>query len=266
MSFEREADVAREAALAGGEVIARHASAERRASWQKSDDNPVTGADLEANAAIVAVLRAAFPDDALLSEETIDSPARLAASRVWIVDPLDGTRTFVRGVPLYGTLVGLEVRGDPVVGVVYLPALDELVAAAQGLGCAWNGRPCRVSSIDRLDQALVAVTDERNARQRSGAYARLAEASGMQRTWADCYAYVLVATGRAEVALDPIMNVWDCAALLPIVEEAGGRFSDWRGTRTIHGGEAVATNGVLHDRVLGLLAERGSSGTSDPHP
>jgi len=99
------------------------------------------------------------------------------------------------------------------------------------------------------------VTDERSARARSGAYERLASRTQLQRTWADCYGYVLVATGRAEVALDPVMAVWDCAALLPIVEEAGGHFTDWRGRRTIHSGDAVATNGALQREVLGLLAE-----------
>src|SRR5262249_41042205 len=116
-------------------------------------------------------------------------------------------------------------------------------------------RACHVSTVDRLDRALVAVTDERAARARSGAYARLAGDTALQRTWGDCYAYVLVATGRAEVALDPAMNIWDCAALLPIVEEAGGRFTDWRGRRTIDGGDAVATNGVLHGTVLEYLSE-----------
>ena len=173
----------------------------------------------------------------------------------WIVDPIDGTRTFVRGVPFYGTLIGVEVGGEPVVGVVYLPALDEMVAAARGLGCTRNGRTCRVSVEGRLDQALAVVTEERTARARSGAWDRLVAATAMQRTWADCYGYVLVATGRAEVALDPIMNIWDCAALLPIVEEAGGRFTDWSGRRTIDGGEAVATNGFLHGDVLDLLRE-----------
>jgi fructose-1,6-bisphosphatase/inositol monophosphatase family enzyme len=107
----------------------------------------------------------------------------------------------------------------------------------------------------RLEQALAVVTEERTARARSGAWDRLAAGTGMQRTWADCYGYVLVATGRAEVALDPVMNVWDCAALLPIVEEAGGRFTDWTGRRVIDGGDAVATNGLLHAEVLDLLRE-----------
>jgi histidinol phosphatase-like enzyme (inositol monophosphatase family) len=198
------------------------------------------------------LIGAAFPDHAILGEEEGETAG--TAPYRWIIDPLDGTRTFVRGVPLYGTLVGVEVRDEPVVGVVHLPALDETLAAARGEGCTWNGRPCRVATTDALERALVVVTDERVARERSGAYERLAARTAMQRTWADCYGYVLVATGRAEVALDPIMSVWDCAALLPIVEEAGGRFTDWSGRRTIRGGEAVATNGVLHDAVLRTLA------------
>jgi histidinol phosphatase-like enzyme (inositol monophosphatase family) len=221
----------------------------------KADGTPVTRADREAEAAMRAIIAHAFPDHGILGEEEGETAG--TAPYRWIIDPLDGTRTFVRGVPLYGTLVGVEVRGEPVVGVVHLPALDETVAAARGEGCTWNGRPCRVSSVSRLADALVVVTEERSARARSDAWERLVSRTAMQRTWADCYGYVLVATGRAEIALDPIMNVWDCAALLPVVEEAGGRFSDWRGRRTIHGGEAVATNGVLHGEVLALLAEPG---------
>jgi histidinol phosphatase-like enzyme (inositol monophosphatase family) len=218
----------------------------------KTDHTPVTAADREAEAVMRRTIAAAFPDHGILGEEEGET-AGTAPVR-WIVDPLDGTRTFVRGVPLFGTLVGVELRGEPVVGVVYLPALDEMIAAARGEGCTWNGRPCRVSASS-LDDALLVVTDERAARARSEAYERLAARTAMQRTWADCYGYVLVATGRAEVALDPAMNVWDCAALLPVVEEAGGRFTDWRGRRTIRGGEAVATNGRLHDQVVSLLGE-----------
>ena len=218
---------------------------------EKADGTPVTAADRDAEATMRSLIRRAFPGHAIVGEEEGETPGD--ADYRWIIDPLDGTRTFVRGVPLYGTLVGVEVRGDPVVGVVYLPALDEIVAAAHGSGCTWNGRPCRVSAVTRLDAALVVVTDERSARARSAAYDRIVEQTAMQRTWADCYAYVLVATGRAEIALDPVMNVWDCAALLPIVEEAGGRFTDWHGRRTIRGGEAVATNGALHATVVDLL-------------
>jgi histidinol-phosphatase len=243
-------EVALEAAQAGGARTLAYFNAGTAVEW-KGDGSPVTAADREAERAMRAVIGRAFPTHAILGEEEGET-AGTAPCR-WIIDPLDGTRTFVRGVPLYGTLVGVEVEGEPVVGVVHLPALGETVAAARGEGCTWNGRPCRVSAVDRLDQALLLVTDEGVARARSGAYDRLVARTALQRTWADCYGYALVATGRAEVALDPIMNVWDCAALLPIVEEAGGRFTDWRGRPTIHGGEAVATNGRLHAEVLGLL-------------
>jgi histidinol phosphatase-like enzyme (inositol monophosphatase family) len=219
---------------------------------RKSDGTPVTLADRESETTMRALIARAFPTHAILGEEQGETPGD--GVHRWILDPLDGTKTFVRGVPLYGTLVGVEVCDQPVVGVCYLPALDEIVAAARGEGCTRNGSRCRVSAVTRLDQALAVVTDERDARMRSGAWARLETRTAMQRTWADCYGYVLVATGRAEVALDPIVNVWDCAALLPIVEEAGGRFTDWKGTATIRGGEAVATNGALHAEVLEILA------------
>ncbi|HLK11340.1 MAG TPA: histidinol-phosphatase [Candidatus Binatia bacterium] len=244
--------VAVEAARAGGRRTLAHFGAGTAVEW-KADGTPVTAADREAERAMREVIGRAFPDHGVLGEE--EGETRGAAAVRWIIDPLDGTKTFVRGVPLYGTLVGVEVDGDPAVGVIHLPALGETVAAARGEGCTWNGRPCRVSAAAQLDDALVVVTDERAARARSGAWARLAAATRMQRTWGDCYGYALVATGRAEVALDPVMNVWDCAALLPIVEEAGGRFTDWRGRRTIRGGEAVATNGALHAAVLDVLRE-----------
>lgn len=245
-------EVAVEAARAGGQRTLAHFNAGVGVE-SKADGSPVTVADRESEAAIRRVISRAFPDHAILGEE--DGETAGTAPYRWIVDPLDGTHTFVRGVPLYGTLVAVEVRDEPLVGVIHLPALDETLAAARGLGCTWNGRPCRVSATDRLDAALLVVTDERVARARSDAYERLAARTAMQRTWADCYGYALVATGRAEIALDPLMNVWDCAALLPIVEEAGGRFTDWSGRRTIRGGESVATNGALHDAVLQTLVE-----------
>jgi len=245
-------EVAVEAALAGGRRTLAYFNSGEPVEW-KADGSPVTVADREAEALMRRIIEGTYPGHAILAEESGEKPGRQPFR--WIVDPLDGTRTFVRGVPLFGTLVGVEAYGEPLVGVVYLPALDELITAARGEGCRWNGRTCHVSTVSRLEDELLVVTDERSARARSGAYERLASRTQLQRTWADCYGYVLVATGRAEVALDPVMAVWDCAALLPIVEEAGGHFTDWRGQRTIHSGEAVATNGVLQREVLGLLAE-----------
>ena len=242
--------VALEAAREGGRRTLAYFNAGTGVE-SKADGTPVTAADREAEAAMRRIIGRAFPEHGILGEEEGETAG--SAPYRWIIDPLDGTRSFVRGVPLFGTLVGLEVRGEPVVGVIHLPALDETIAAAHGEGCTWNGRPCHVSAVDRLADALLVVTDERSARARSDAYDRLVAATQLQRTWADCYGYALVATGRAEVALDPVMNVWDCAALLPVVEEAGGRFTDLDGDPRLAAGPAVATNGLLHEEVLRAL-------------
>jgi fructose-1,6-bisphosphatase/inositol monophosphatase family enzyme len=139
--------------------------------------------------------------------------------------------------------------------VAYVPALDEMIAAARGLGCRCNGRPARVSRVASLADACVAFTDARTLTDRLGArWGGLQQDTALERGWGDCYGHCLVATGRAEVMLDPRMNAWDCAALLPILEEAGGRFSDWTGRVVIDGGDAVSTNGMLHDDVLSRLA------------
>ena len=244
-------DVAMEAAWAAGRRTLAYFNTGPAVEW-KADQSPVTIADREAEALLRQIIGRWYPEHAILGEEEGETAG--SAPFRWIVDPIDGTRSFVRGVPLYGVLVGVEAHGEPVAGVIYLPALDEMVAAAAGEGCTWNGRACRVSEVAALDEALLLVTDAGAARSRS-AYDRLAGRVGLRRTWADCYGYALVATGLAEVALDPSMNVWDCAALLPILQEAGGHFTDWRGRPTIWGNEAVATNAALHAEVLELLRE-----------
>jgi fructose-1,6-bisphosphatase/inositol monophosphatase family enzyme len=144
-----------------------------------------------------------------------------------------------------------------IVGVAHFPGLGEMLAAAKGHGCRWNGRPARVSDVSRLDQALVAFTEPTSFASygRAEAWSRLQEASRIQRGWGDCYGHCLVATGRAEVMLDPIMSVWDCAALLPILQEAGGTFSDWKGQATIYGEEAISTNGLLFDQVMEIVKD-----------
>jgi histidinol-phosphatase len=221
----------------------------------KGDGSPVTAADREAEKVMRAMLKARFPDHGIVGEEQGEE-AGTAPVR-WIIDPIDGTRTFIRGVPFYGTLVGVEVNGEAVVGAIAIPALDELVVAGRGLGCTWNGRRCAVSQVASMADALVVSTDERAVRRRLGTERAdaLQDATALGRTWADCYGYVLVATGRAEIAMDAVMALWDNAALLPIIEEAGGRFSDWRGARRIDGGDAFATNGLLHEAVLAHLKD-----------
>jgi len=217
----------------------------------KADQTPVTRADREAEEIVRAQIARYFPTHAVLGEEA-GAKAGNEDYR-WIIDPIDGTKTFVHGVPFYGVLIGVEVRGVAEVGVVYLPALDEMVAAATGLGCRWNGRPARVSPVARLADAVLLSTNITSCQARSDAFERLAAQTKMNCTWGDCYGYVLVATGRAEIMLDPAMHPWDCAPLLPILREAGGHFTAWNGAVTIRGGDGAATNAALHETVLAVL-------------
>ena len=219
----------------------------------KTDQTPVTIADRMAEERLRAMIEMRFPDHAILGEEYGESNP--GARYRWILDPIDGTKTFVQGVPLYGVLVGLEHDGEPLLGVCNLPALGEMVAAARGHGCTVNGRAARVSTVSELGDAVFLATNAASFAQngREGAYQQLETATRFTRTWGDCYGHILVATGRAELMLDPVMNVWDCAALLPILEEAGGTFTDWDGRATIYGPDAISTNGHLFQRVMELI-------------
>lgn len=217
----------------------------------KADNTPVTIADREAEEVVRRRIAQSFPEHAILGEEAGETAGN--ADYRWIVDPIDGTKAFVAGVPLYSTLVGVEVRGKPSVGVIYLPALGEMVAAAAGLGCAWNGRPCRVSSIDRLEDALLTASSLIRCLDYKPGFAKLVERTRIQRTWGDGFGYALVATGRAEIMVDAGISAWDCAPLLPILTEAGGHFTDWQGAPTIWGKDSFAANAALFEEVLAIL-------------
>jgi histidinol-phosphatase len=230
---------------------------------RKADHSPVTHADRAAEAILRRELLAAFPDDAFLGEESGATAGTSAYE--WIVDPIDGTKSFVRGVPLYATLVGCRLDGRGVLGVIAIPALDELAYATIGSG-AWHVRgraaavPARVSSRSTLPESLVCSSDFVDFGRWSGgktagteARGRLDAAAGLVRTWGDGYGYLLVATGRAEVMIDPRLNPWDAAAVEVVVTEAGGRFSDWRGQPRIDSGDGLATNGLVHDAILATL-------------
>ncbi|HYO62860.1 MAG TPA: inositol monophosphatase family protein [Pyrinomonadaceae bacterium] len=231
---------------------------------RKADGSFVTAADREAESYLRAEISKTYPDDAVLGEEEGERAG--ASGRRWILDPIDGTYSFVHGVPFYGVLVGLEIEDAATVGVVNIPALGEIVYAARGLGCFWNGQPARTSRVATLGESLLLSTDFRAcARYGFGEAAEeLQQRAAVRRTWGDCYGYVLVATGRAEAMLDPVMNVWDCAPLLPILEEAGGTFTDWQGRRTIHGGNAVATNGLLFQEVMDIIRRTDGRGQGTP--
>lgn len=219
----------------------------------KADGSPVTIADRAAETAAREWVRRLFPEDGLLGEEFGEE--RPGAARRWVIDPIDGTKAFIHGTPLWGSLVAL-CEGDRVLaGAAYFPAVGEMLAAAPDVGCWWNGSRCAVSSVSALGDATVLTTDP-TFRERLGARAgweRVSSAARLSRTWGDCFGYLLVATGRADVMLDPVMSPWDGAALQPIIEEAGGCFTDWSGTRTAFGGSVVATNGALAGVVRDML-------------
>jgi histidinol-phosphatase len=215
----------------------------------KADGSPVTIADREAEEAARAWIAEHFPEDGVLGEEL--GELKGTSGRTWVIDPIDGTKSFVRGVPLWGSLVAL-VQGEKVLaGAAYFPAVEEILAAAPGQGCWWNGERARVSRTSTLAGATVLITDERSFRTaalRDGWRTLIGEAD-VARGWGDCFGYLLVATGRAEAMVDPIMNAWDAACFQPIIEEAGGVFTDLHGKRTAFGGSAIATNHALADAV-----------------
>ena len=208
----------------------------------KGDGSPVTIADRNAELAVREWITARFPDDGILGEEFGEQLGR--SGRRWILDPIDGTKSFVRGVPLWGSLVAL-VEGDRVLaGAACFAPVDETIVAAPGCGTWCNGVRSQVSSVTDLAAATVLITDERTVGPpiSQEGWDRLSRSAAVSRSWGDCFGYLLVATGRAEVMVDPIVNPWDAACFQPIIEEAGGVFTDLTGARTVFGGHAIATN------------------------
>jgi len=219
----------------------------------KMDHSPVTIADRQAEELIRKRIETVYPDHAILGEEY--GASRTGASHVWYIDPIDGTKSFIHGVPLYSVLIGLEIEGEVQVGVAYFPALDEMIWAATGLGCWWNGRRAHVSPVDNLEQAVFTTTSAFGFEKHGyrDVFDRLARRCFFQTGWGDAYGYMLVATGRAEIMMDPIMNVWDCGPFPPIFAEAGGYFGDWQGKPGAHSGQALATTPALLPQALKVI-------------
>ncbi len=246
-----------DAAQAAGRITLEYFRREDLQVERKGDDSPVTVADRLAEEHLRRRIAEAFADDAVHGEELPDQQG--TSGFRWIIDPIDGTESFIHGVPLYGTLVGIEYQQQPLVGVIHMPALGESVYAAAGQG-AWflcddePPRPAEVSTCAELAQGLfltsaVACFDEIG---RPDAYRQLEATARQSRSWGDCYGYLMVATGRAELMIDPVVALWDVAALMPIIEEAGGTLTDWQGERTIRSGNCIATNGQILDEVLAV--------------
>jgi histidinol-phosphatase len=254
----RRLELAIAAGTEAGNLTLRYFQQDNYQVERKSDASPVTIADRSAEQLLRERIAAAFAGDGIIGEEFGASAG--ASGFNWILDPIDGTKSFISGVPLYGTMVAVESEGRALAGFVYMPALSEGAYASAGQGAySFRGdqppKRCRVSRKERLADALFVTSQLDNFAHRGAApvFEALQAAASITRTWGDCYGYLLVATGRAELMVDPIMNVWDAAAVQPIVEEAGGTFTDWQGNATIHAGEAVATNGGILNEVLSII-------------
>ncbi len=227
----------------------------------KDDLTPVTEADRGAEELIRSRIGEVFPDDLIVGEEfgagDGGTGTENAARRRWYVDPIDGTRSFVRGVPLYGILIGLEVDGRVEVGVAHFPGIGETVAAASGHGCTLNGEPATVRDTSSMAEGYVSFGDPglfRDPRHQR-AWQRMMAGAAYRVGWSDAYGHALVATGRLELMVDPMMSAWDCGPFPAILREAGGHFGDWDGAETIHGDRAFSTTRRLLPEVLKLLAD-----------
>ncbi len=219
----------------------------------KSDDTPVTVADRKAEQLIRAGIEKKYPGHSIIGEEfgedIKDSPYK------WYIDPIDGTKAFVRGVPLYAVLIGLYIDGESTVGAVYFPALDEMVAAAKGGGCFWNGRLCHVSDKKTLQESFVSFTEADGFRRagREAVWKRFQTTCYHTVGWSDAYGHALVATGRVEIMMDPFLNPWDGGPFPVILREAGGYFGDWAGHETIFNDEGLSTSRELLPKVLEMI-------------
>lgn len=225
----------------------------------KADHSPVTRADREIEQYIVSQIEAHFPGGVIVGEESGTHTASAARSTdeplvEWVVDPIDGTKSFIHGVPLFATLIGVMVDGEAVYGAIYNPLLNDLVVGDNTVAL-WNGRPTRMRPCTELSRATLLTTDIPDiAKHRDlPAFMQLVEQCRLLRTWGDAYGYFLLATGRADIMVDPIMSRWDLVALIPVIRGAGGVITDYYGGEPATADSIVASCAELHHEVLSLL-------------
>jgi histidinol phosphatase-like enzyme (inositol monophosphatase family) len=226
---------------------------------RKADGSPLTQADQLSETLMRESIATSFPSDSIIGEEFGTSEG--TSGWQWILDPIDGTKSFIAGVPLYGTMVGVGRGGQSEIGVIYFPALDQGMFAQRGGGCWYfegTEAPKRshVSQKSFLSDSVMVTSAVETFRSRGSeiVYDQIASRVYFSRTWGDAYGYMLVALGYVEIMIDPILSIWDAAAVQPIIEEAGGRFSDWAGNRRIDSGDAIGTNGLVHEEVLKIIS------------
>ena len=257
-SFADRLQFALKMAENASELILRHYQVDGLLVESKSDESPVTVADRGAEELMRKMLAESYPEDGVLGEEFDDVPGKNGFR--WILDPIDGTKAFIHGVPLFGTLIGIESNGRMVAGVCRFPALNEVVYASDGEGCWWQigSQPARrtsVSGVSSLKDARLIFTEPTHWRstKRFDAIVQIMDQVKIARGWGDCYGHAMIATGRAEIAIDPMMSPWDIAALIPILREAGGCCTDWQGVETVTGGDGVSVVPALRDAVIRIL-------------
>lgn len=221
----------------------------------KADGSPVTIADRSTEEIARQWIETHFPQDGILGEEF--GSIRPDARTRWLIDPIDGTKSFVRRVPFWGTLIAVVEEETVLAGAAVFPAVSEALSSGLGEGCWWNGTRCAVSDVEELSRATVLTSSLHFTADpaRGLAWERLSVAAGISRTWGDCFGYLLVATGRAEVMIDPVVSAWDIAAFLPAIVEAGGVFTDWSGEVSAFDCSAVATNAALARQAREILSE-----------
>ncbi len=260
--LQERLDAAHDIAKAAGDILRHYFSGQSFSVEDKADGSPVPTADREAEACIRKSIDVAFPGDGLIGEEYGSDDADGTTGYRWVIDPIDGTISFVHGVPMFGILIGIEHDEQPLAGMMEFPILDERAWAVRGSG-AWHqirdAQPAaaRVSKTNRLDEAMVCTTsfDYFRAHEFPDAYVALGHACRRTRGWSDCYCELLVCTGRIDAVVEPELKRWDIGAIVPILQEAGGRYSDWTGRRDGDPGSArgIASNGLVHDELVKVL-------------
>lgn len=245
-------EVAIEATRQAGQLALKYFDASVDVEW-KRDNSPVTIADREAESFLRTTLTRAFPQDGFLGEEHGEHVG--SSGYRWIIDPVDGTRNFVRNIPIWGTLVGLEHKGDPIAGVVAIPALGQTFRALRGDGAYRDDRCIHVSKVSTLAETTMFYTSLKwfTKAGRQNDFLQFSTLTQVQRGFGDFYGHVLVAQGSGELMIEHGVHIWDVAAIVPIIEEAGGRLTDWDGNRTIERPDVVTSNGLLHEETLRIL-------------
>lgn len=252
--MDKRIEVAIAAAQAAGEIARKYFNTALDVEL-KGDLSPVTRADRECEQRIVEVLQAAYPEHGIYGEEFGE---RAGKGSRWIIDPIDGTKNFIRGIPYFATLIGLEEDGEITAGVVYAPIVDDLLYAARGQGAFDRHGRLHVSNIHKLNEGTVLFggLDAFKKEGHWGTVEKLVEGSSRQRGFGDYFGHTFVARGQAEIMLELDLKPYDLAPLKIIIEEAGGRFTDFTGKPTIYGGNAITSNGLIHDEVVAMLRQR----------